>query len=125
MMSRLLLALFLIVATGLSAAAEEKPEGDFARVELRGKLTEWTFHLVDRNQYAVAVERKAGPQTFVLEFSDEAVRKEAKGLLGQTVVVTGEVSLGSRGNGFRKETVTQVMVVSVKTLKKAEPPAKK
>ena len=105
--------------------AEEKPEGDSARVEVRGKLNEWTFFVVARDQYAVTVEGKADPQTFLLEFPDESVRKEAKGLLGQAVVVTGEVRLARRGNGFRNETVTLVMVVTVKTLKKAEPPAKK
>ena len=125
MIPRLLLILLLAMAGGLSAVADDKPEGDSARVEVRGNLTEWTFHLVDRDQYAVTVERKAGTQTFVLDFPDEAVRKKAKELVGKAVVVTGELSLERRGNGFRNETVIQVMVVSVKTLKKAQLPAKK
>ena len=105
----------------LPARADDKPDGGFARVELRGKLEPWTFAYLERDRYAVTFRGKEGNQVFVLNLPDEATRKAAKELSGQTVVVTGDIGQMSEGDGKRRETVITVMVVSVKTLKKAEP----
>ena len=58
---------------------------------------------------------------FVLDLANDATRKAAKELSGQTVVVTGGIGQRREGDGKRNETVITVMVVSVETLKKAEP----
>src|SRR5262249_31493459 len=129
---RVCLFLFgLLVAVGMCQplAADDKPTGDFARVELRGKLGDrkFAFEAISRDRWdrwGVTVERKEGAQWFVLSIPDEATRKAATELVGQPVVVTGEIGLEQQGDGKRNETVVTVAVVTVKSLKKAEPPAK-
>src|SRR4051794_20902700 len=84
----------LLVAAGMcpAVAADDQPAGDFARVELRGKLGDrkFAFEAANRDRWVrwgVTVERKDGPQWFVLSISDEATRTAAAKLVGQPVVV--------------------------------------
>src|SRR5262249_36951900 len=99
----------------------EKPDGGFARVEVRGKLEPWTFNYLERDRYAVTFQGKGGKQVFVLTLADEATRTAAKELDGESVVVTGDIGQMREGDGKRNETAITVMVVSVKTLKKGDP----
>jgi hypothetical protein len=127
-MNRCLFLVAYVVAAGLChplAGADDKPDEGLARVELRGKLEPWTFAYLERDRYAVRVKSKDGEQVFVLDLPDDATLKAAKELADQTVTVTGDISQRREGDGKRNETVITVMVVSVKTLKKAEPLPKK
>lgn len=102
------------------ALGDEKPADEFARVQVRGKLTEWKFNSLERDQYAVQVSKQGGG-TFLLVLADDAARKAAKDLVGQVVVVEGTLEITQVGDGKRNESRATVGKVTVKSLKKADP----
>ena len=106
---------------GIPATAEEKPADDYARAEIRGKLTEWTYNPVAKDRYAVVVEQKGATVSYLLEFPDVASRKAAKEILGQTVVVSGDLRISVEGDGKRFQHEVTVVLVKVKSIKKVEP----
>jgi len=98
-------------------------DGHFARIELRGKLGKGPTTELTADKYAVRVEGKS--QSFILIFPDEATRKAAKDLLGEFVVVTGELDFKEGDSGKRFASIIPFPFVTVKSLKKAEPLPKK
>jgi hypothetical protein len=123
------LILFLTLATAAPPAiADDPPDKGYARVEVRGKLEPWTLDMLDRDRYVVSFKDREKDQwrQFLLDLSDEATKKAAKELINQEVVVTGDLSMRQVGDGGRSgKLIMTVMWVSVKGLKKAEPPPKK
>jgi hypothetical protein len=110
-----------LVGWSALALADEKPADEFARVQVRGKLTEWKFQYLERDQYAVQVSKQGGG-TFLLVLPDEAAKKAAKELVGQVVVVDGTLEITQVGDGKRNESKAVVGKVTVKSLKKADAP---
>jgi hypothetical protein len=107
----------------LPSAADESRGDDFVRIEVRGKLDKWAFNPLERDQYAVMVERNKGQQPFLLLLPDDATRKAAQDLVGQMVTVTGDGVVGVVvSDGKRKESTMVVTQVTVKSLKKADNP---
>jgi len=124
----ILAALVAVVGTcNLPAGADDKPDGDLARVEVRGKLEPWKYNRLDRDRYAVRCKgkEKEADQVFVLDLLDKEISKVAEGLNGRAVVVTGDITLRKEFNGDRPGTHIYAMAIRVKSLKGVEQTPKK
>src|SRR5262249_3903394 len=95
----------LVVGLGASrtVAADDSPQ-EYARVEVRGKLTAWEFAVHMKDPYALVIKGEHGGGTYHLILADDATRDAARELVGQPVVVTGDLTITTLGDGKRKET---------------------
>jgi hypothetical protein len=117
---------WVVLLVGLGAswsiAADDSPQ-EYTRVEVRGKLTHWDFAFNMKDNYAVMIKEHGGG-IFHLILPDDAMRNAARELVGQSVVVTGDLTITELSNSKRKATTMIVGQVRVKSLKKADPPRK-
>jgi hypothetical protein len=133
-----LLVLMVAVVSWRSGVADDKTTNDSARVEIRGTLgKETTLSLLPDGLLVPAVERQAverhpvtvarqgRARTYYLDFPDEATRKAARELVGEAVVVTGDLDFREGDEGKQRESVAPLAIVAVKSIKKAEPLPKK
>jgi len=114
--------LVVILCPTWSTASDPSPE-EYARVEVRGKLIDWRFADNMKDRYAVTIGGERSGVVYHLVLPD-AMRESVRKLVGEAVVVTGDLSIKTLSDGKRLETRKVVGQLQVKSLTKADMPKK-